>query len=233
MRRFLVLALLFCGAAYAYAGSSDSSGPVEFTFLQWNGGNWQNGYPYYIEPTNGPVGDIFAVMCDDYFHGGQPGDQWMANITDLGSGNISLARFNNLSGINALYPLMLYDESGWLLLQTQVEPTSEWLPINQAVWNIFDPSAPCNSTCEAWITAAINSIKGLPQSYFDSIYIVTPVNQHDPDPNGIQEFMYIGAASSGSGGDPAPQSTPEPGTFLLMGTGLLALFGRKLGRFLH
>lgn len=221
MRRVLLLAVLMCGAVYAYAG------PTEFTFVNWNGGNWQNGYPYYIEPTNGPVGQIYAVMCDDYAHGGSPGDQWEANITDLGSGNITLTRFNTVvAGPTALTPLGLYNEAGWILLETQVEPSNQWMQMNYAVWNIFDPAAPCNNTCEAWITAAEQAVKLLPQSYFDDVFIVTPLDAHNPDPNSIQEFMYIGQpqseGSSGPGGN-----APEPGTWLLTGTGALALFRKR------
>jgi len=219
MRRLLLLALLLSGATYCYAN------PVEFTFLAWNNGNWQNGYPYYIQPTNGPAGDIIAVMCDDYIHGGQPGDEWMANITNLGSGNLSLTRFNDIGGPNALYPLLQYDEAGWLLLETQVTQTNQWLPITYAVWNIFDPSSPCDVNCQAWLTAAIQEGQiGFPGVDFNKVYVVTPVNQHDPDPNGIQEFMYIGQDPQGGG----PGATsPEPGTLVLMGTGVLVLLRRK------
>jgi len=223
MHKLLILAVVVCGGVCGYA--QNLGNPTEFTFVQWNGGNWQNGYPYYIEPTNGPNSQVLAVMCDDYVHGGQPGDEWFANITDLGTGNIRLTRFNNVAGPNALYPLMLYDEAGWLLLQTLDEPSSQWVYMNSAVWTIFDPSAPCDSTCEAWITAAQNSIKGLPQSYWDDVYIVTPVNQHDPDPNSIQEFMYIGSSDSDNN---QQETTPEPGTLLLTGTGLFAVLGRRL-----
>jgi hypothetical protein len=221
MRRLLVLAVVLFGAVYAFAG------PVEFTFLAWNNGEWQNGYPYIIQETDGPNAAM-AVMCDDYIHGGQPGDKWDANISDLGTGNITLARFNNLPGTTALYPLSLYDEAGWILLETQDEQSSQWKEMNYAVWTIFDPSAPCDATCQGWISAAKNGIVGLPQSYWDNVYIITPVNQHDPDPNSVQEFMAIGS-STGLGADSA-QTTPEPGTLILMGTGLLAAFGR---RFLH
>jgi hypothetical protein len=222
MRRLvLLLAIFMCGAVYAYAG------PTEYTFVNWNGGDWQNGYPYYITQTDGPVGQIYAVMCDDYVHGGAPGDTWYANTTNLGSENLSLARFNNIAGPNALYPLELYDEAGWILLQTQVEQTSQWKDMNSAVWTIFDPSAPCDSTCQSWITTAEQQERiGFPGTNFSRVYILTPEDQHDPDPNSMQEFMYIGQATSGQGA-PANQ-TPEPGTFLLVGTGALALFRRRI-----
>jgi len=224
MRRLLILAVVVFAAMYAQAD------PIEFTFLAWNDGDWQNGYPYFLQQTNGPPNAVQAVMCDDYIHAGMPGDMWEANVTDLGPGNISKTRFNTTPGANALYPLLLYNEAGWLLLETQVEPTSEFLPINSAVWNIFDPAAPCNTECMAWLAAAQNEARiGFPGVDFYKVYIITPVNQHDPDPNDIQEFMYIGEDTRGGGADGA-QTVPEPGTLLLMGTGLMAAFGRRFLR---
>ena len=220
MRKLLILAVLMCGAVYAFAG------PTEFTFLGWNGGDWQNGYPYYIQPSDNPA-SVIAVMCDDYVHGGEPGDQWEANITDLGSDNIMMTRFNTISGPNALYALLLYDEAGWILLQTPQTPSTQWLDMNEAVWTIFDSSATCGSDCRAWIASAQEAARmGFPGTDFNKVYIVTPTDQHDSDPHSIQEFLYIGEDPSGSGAN--NQTTPEPGTFVLMGSGLLVALRRKV-----
>lgn len=221
-RALLVLALFLCGTVYAFAGSS------EWQFLSFSGGDWTNGYPYFIQPVDGPSTLIYAVMCDDFAHGGQPGDVWDANLTNLGSQNISQTRFNNLVGAASNYALGLYDEAGWILLQTQTQQSSEWKPMTYAVWHIFDPNAPLFGDAAMWLDlAAAEKQIGFPGIDFGKVYILTPVDQRDPDPNSMQEFMYIGADPTQQSAQ-ANQTTPEPGTFLLLGSGVLAMIGRKL-----
>jgi hypothetical protein len=215
MRKFLLLAVVLFGAVSAFAG------PVNFEFLAYTDGNWQLGYPYYI--TAGPSGSVMAVMCDDYLHGGAPGDTWEANITDLGSNNVSLTRFGETE--HAL-GIGMYREAGWILLETVTTPSSQWMDMNEAVWHIFDPQSPIDSGGEAWLTAAMQEARlGFPGVDFNKVYIITPVNQFDQDPNSMQEFMYIGNDPSSSSGSAA--TTPEPGTFLLLGTGALAMLRRR------
>ncbi len=45
MRKLVLLALLLGGVVGAYAE------PIEFKFIGFFGGQWQNGYPYLILPT--------------------------------------------------------------------------------------------------------------------------------------------------------------------------------------
>ena len=222
MRRALlfVLAMVLFGTVGAFAQTE------EWQFLNWSGGDWTNGYPYYIEPVDGPSSLIYAVMCDDYAHGGQPGDTWDAYTTNLGTGLIPHTRFNNLPGIASNYALGLYDMAGWILLQTQNQPSEEWKSMTYAVWHIFDPNAPLFGDAGTWLDqAAAEKQIGFPGVDFNKVYIITPENQRDPDPNSMQEFMYIGADPQQNA--QAGQTTPEPGTILLLGSGVLAMIGKK------
>ena len=207
-KSWLFLAVLFA-ALLAHAD------PVDVVFLAFNGGHWQWGYPYSAFVQG--VGDI-PVMCDDYAHGGLPGNMWLANPTDLGTGNLNLLRFNDLPGA-----LTLYDEAGWLLLETQTTPRSAWRDMNVAVWHIFDPQAPLTPFASWWLMEAQKeAATGFPGVNFNDVEILTPLDQHSTDPNGPQELMYL-TSSSPAG----PGATPEPGTVLLLATGLGAVLWRK------
>src|SRR5262252_5950407 len=184
MRRLFYLALLLGWSIGAYAD------PVEFKFIAFNDGQWQNGYPYLIAPLETSSPTYLAVMCDDYEHGGSPGQIWDANITQLGPGNITETRFNRIPGPAGLSPLTLYQEAGWILLQTRIEPNSEWQSMNYAVWHIFDANAPLVGDAAMWIEMAQGEARmHFPGIDFNEVYVITPTNQYDPDPNGAQEFL--------------------------------------------
>jgi len=222
-RSMLVLALLMCASLSAYAGVE--GGPSEFRFLGWIGGDWTNGYPYFISQFGGNRA-VDIVMCDDYFHGGQPGDQWMAHITNLGIDSLTNVRFNEIEP-DETGTLKLYHEAGWILLQTQLNPPMDWKEMNYAVWTLFDQAALCDAECRDWLSLANTAyLNGFPDTDFNRVFIITPVNQHDPDPNGMQEFLAIQRDPLRPDG--AQSTTPEPGTFLLLGTGVVAMFGKKI-----
>src|SRR5271165_2835392 len=183
--------------------------PATIVFTSFQAPNaWQLGYPY-TAAINGVSG--IAVMCDDWVHGGGPGQTWQANLTDLGTGNLSLLRFNQMP--NAL---TLYDEAGWLLLQTQVQPSTQWTDINIAVWYTFYNSTPLPVGAQSWLNLAQQEANaGFPGVNFHDVAIYTPVNQYDSNQNGPQELLT---------------PVPEPTALVMLVGGLLGLWGRrKLG----
>jgi len=177
--------------------------PVDMVFYGFQAGGWPVGYPYYATVDGGPMVDI---MCDDWVHGGLPGDTWQANFTNLGSGDLSDLRFNQMPDA-----LTLYHEAGWLLLQTRVTQQWQWRDINFTVWHIFDPSVPLPSPY--WLYQAQREAQlGFPGVDFNEVGIYTPLDQYDPNPEDPQEFLHI---------------VPEPGTVILVVTGLLGAMARK------
>jgi hypothetical protein len=216
VRKFLVLIGLLLLVAV-----SASANPVDASFLGYQYGNWQAGFPYYAYIQGFGV---TQVMCDDYEHGGVPGFSWLGNLTVLGTKDLSLTRFNQMPDA-----LTLYEEAGWLLLQTQVNGPNQWKDQNYAVWHIFDSNSPLDAGAKAWLDAAVvEAGKGFPGINFNLVDIITPVNQYDPNPLSMQEFLFINTGIGPTSPLPPPNPTPEPGTLALLGTGALAVLGRKL-----
>ncbi len=137
-----------------------------------------------------------------------------------GSNNLTLTRFGHEE---TALGLAFYREAGWILLQTPITPSGQYTDMNIAVWHIFDSAVPLSSGALIWLEKAqAEAALGFPGVPFDRVFIITPVDQYDPNLNDPQEFLTI---------DPRLQSsTPEPGTLLLLGTGLVGLWKRKLLR---
>jgi hypothetical protein len=141
------------------------------------------------------------MVCDDFYDNVSVGETWQATITDLSSGNVNGTMFGNLTK---------YEEAGYLLLQMKSYNSDQWADINLAIWEIFDPGINPGAGNVQGVDYWLNQAETVDLSTvdFSGVYILTPTTP------GPQEYMYI---------------TPEPGTLLLTGGGLLAFWTRRNG----
>jgi hypothetical protein len=184
------------------------STPVNMTLL-YVGGNNSGGYytyPYYFS-VNG--GKATPMMCDSFANHVSIGESWSANVTGLLSGK-------GLFGAQYLD----YKAAGLIFMGVtsgQISAnTGNW-----AVWNLFDPGVSTDPAVLALEQSELASAKHASASTFRGLVLYTPVGAKPGQ--GPQEYIGYGHGLS----------TPEPGTMMMLGTGLLGIggmFRRKLAR---
>jgi hypothetical protein len=197
--------------------------------IAWNG--------VYISPYTGVLtatNQTVVMNCVDFFHNAVLNTTWTANRTWLNSGDLGLTRFNNTQAylqaawLTTMYPAGLADDP------YSTGESYRTIAIQSAIWNIFALASPDRSVggdysagqyqSEWWLNESLSKWSTVDASKF---YVLTATNAFTVDQYGrkidnkssFQEFLVYDPNG------PPPTTVPEPGTMVLLGTGLVSLVG--------
>ena len=194
-RFVLTLAVALFLPALALANSTN----VTLTYLH-PGGNSHGGvftYPYYFSINGGAP---TAMMCDSFTNHIFPSQTWSASVTGLLKGK-------GFFGKDTLD----YKAAGIIFLGV-MNGTIDANVGNWAVWNLFTKGITSDSAVLALDSKAIFLAKHTPGSALKGLVLYTPAGGKPG--SGPQEFI---------GYNPRAMATPEPGTLLLLATGLTGI----------
>ncbi|MGD0617784.1 MAG: PEP-CTERM sorting domain-containing protein [Bryobacteraceae bacterium] len=167
-------------------------------------------FPYYITVNGGTALDM---MCDDDRTNVTNDETWDADAYSLTAANIPDLKFASIGSASAV--LNDYEMAAWI--ESGVATGSIGAPDgNAAVWFIFDPTF--NTSVDQ---SNITTILSDAQTAVDANNLnYSGITIYTPTPLDSSQEYITGIVTS---------SVPEPGSFMLLGTVLLALgfFGRR------
>lgn len=197
--------------------------------LQFPSGPQANAFTiagFYVGPfaatlLSDPTLPSVSIYSVDLFNAISWGQQWQANVSNLGQSQLGATRYGSAS-------IDTYSKAAWLSSQLALNTS---LPtradIQVAIWSLFTPNiSVAGFTGQGWVNAANALAASNSWSSFNwSQYsVLTDVNSAGLAYGGPQEFI------TGSASFAQPNVTPEPATWILFGTGLVSVIGLALVR---
>jgi hypothetical protein len=215
MKTSIQFALVVAATAVRLSAGSVN---VDFTGVSWATDSYGNLIAPYYATVNGVAETVY---CDDYANDVYIGQQYTANVTNMGSGNLSLTRYGGLSytletatGSQTYTALQVYEMVAFLTTEIGSNTTTNGL-VQDTIWNLFNPNSgntgitPPKLSSNYWLYLAESDYTMINPNNFNIITNTGTLALTGQ----IQELIFA----------------PEPTSMLMMGFGLIAvsIYGRR------
>jgi len=195
-----------------------------------------------ISPYSGSLnGQAVTLFCDDFNDTVHIPASYQVNVTAVDAGNLQATRFGT-SNYNSAYPAgtVLYEEIAWLFTQMVQagQSTANQIAIQEAVWHMTASTPGAVSTTSLsntggnltylqWIADAGNdynsTASGFATPNYSNWMILTDVANASVKSQGAGNQELLAYFSSSNPASVPSSATPEPGTMVMLATGLILI----------